>query len=341
MSEDHSRGGSGGMQIGSLCPQAEGTYYDYTYMSAGIQMEEYRDDWHYMQYSIELEEGRDSRDNPIRLMLYKDGSYLSPEEDPDADTWKVTAAAMLDPVTQSPPLWRASGSSGNTELVTVAEDWTADTGYVTYQRAGGEGAQAAISVRLIFDNGASALLEDSLLVGRDGWVRGSGGAIFESLGFRYFGPIDGNDIEQVTETLRRLRDLKGPRILHVITRKGKGYAPAEADPTTWHAPGRFDPATGARLKTTWPAARYQDVFGEVLVDLARLDPKVVGITPAMATGCGMNRLETVFPDRFFDVGIEEEHAVTFSAGLAAAGMKPYCNIYSSFAQRAAWTGPAW
>ncbi|MBR3097482.1 MAG: 1-deoxy-D-xylulose-5-phosphate synthase, partial [Bacteroidales bacterium] len=111
-------------------------------------------------------------------------------------------------------------------------------------------------------------------------------------------------------------------------------APAEADPTTWHAPGRFDPATGARLKTAWPAARYQDVFGEVLVDLARLDPKVVGITPAMATGCGMNRLETVFPDRFFDVGIEEEHAVTFSAGLAAAGMKPYCNIYSSFVQRA-------
>ena len=165
-------------------------------------------------------------------------------------------------------------------------------------------------------------------------VRGSGGAIFESLGFRYFGPIDGNDIEQVTETLRRLRDLKGPRILHVITQKGKGYAPAEADPTTWHAPGRFDPSTGARLKTAWPAARYQDVFGEVLVELARLDPKVVGITPAMATGCGMNRMEEAFPDRFFDVGIEEEHAVTFSAGLAAGGMKPYCNIYSSFAQRA-------
>ena len=117
----------------------------------------------------------DSRDNPIRLMLIRDGSYLSLEEDPGADLWNVTAAAMLDPVTQSPPLWRASGSSGNTELVTVAEDWTADTGYVTYQRAGGEGAQAAISVRLIFDNGASALLEDSLLVGRNGWVRGGGG----------------------------------------------------------------------------------------------------------------------------------------------------------------------
>ena len=165
-------------------------------------------------------------------------------------------------------------------------------------------------------------------------VRGSGGAVFESLGFRYFGPIDGNDIEQVTETLRRLRDLKGPRILHVITQKGKGYAPAEADPTTWHAPGRFDPATGERMKTVYPAARYQDVFGEVLVELARMDKKVVGVTPAMATGCGMQLLEQAVPDRFFDVGIEEEHAVTFSAGLAAAGMKPFCNIYSSFAQRA-------
>ena len=165
-------------------------------------------------------------------------------------------------------------------------------------------------------------------------VRESGGAIFESLGFRYFGPIDGNDIAQVTETLRRLRDLKGPRILHVITKKGKGYAPAEADPTTWHAPGRFDPATGIRVKTAHPADRYQDVFGEVLVDLARRDQRVVGVTPAMATGCGMQLLEQAIPERFFDVGIEEEHAVTFSAGLAAAGMKPFCNIYSSFSQRA-------
>ena len=165
-------------------------------------------------------------------------------------------------------------------------------------------------------------------------VRGSGGAVFEALGFRYFGPIDGNDIEQVRDTLRRLRDIKGPRLLHVITQKGKGYAPAEADPTTWHAPGRFDPATGERVKTAYPAERYQDVFGEVLVDLARQDPKVVGITPAMATGCGMQLLEQTFPERFFDVGIEEEHAVTFSAGLAAGGMKPFCNIYSSFAQRA-------
>ncbi|MBQ3765803.1 MAG: 1-deoxy-D-xylulose-5-phosphate synthase [Bacteroidales bacterium] len=165
-------------------------------------------------------------------------------------------------------------------------------------------------------------------------VRGSGGAVFESLGFRYFGPVDGNDIEQVCETLRRLRDLKGPRILHVITKKGKGYGPAEADPTTWHAPGRFDPATGHRVKSAYPADRYQDVFGQVLTDLARQDPKVVGITPAMATGCGMQFMETAFPDRFFDVGIEEEHAVTFAAGLAAGGMKPFCNIYSSFSQRA-------
>jgi 1-deoxy-D-xylulose-5-phosphate synthase len=165
-------------------------------------------------------------------------------------------------------------------------------------------------------------------------VRGSGGAVFESLGFRYFGPVDGNDIAQMTETLRRLKDLKGPRILHVITKKGKGYAPAEADPTTWHAPGRFDPATGVRVKTAYPADRYQDVFGEVLVDLARRDQRVVGVTPAMATGCGMQLLEQAIPDRFFDVGIEEEHAVTFSAGLAAAGMKPFCNIYSSFSQRA-------
>ncbi|MBR1706452.1 MAG: 1-deoxy-D-xylulose-5-phosphate synthase [Bacteroidales bacterium] len=165
-------------------------------------------------------------------------------------------------------------------------------------------------------------------------VRGSGGAVFESLGFRYFGPVDGNDIAQVVGTLRRLKGLKGPRILHVLTRKGCGYGPAEADPTTWHAPGRFDPETGERVKSIYAADRYQDVFGQVLVELARMDPKVVGVTPAMATGCGMNLLEKAMPERFFDVGIEEEHAVTFSAGLAAGGMKPFCNIYSSFSQRA-------
>ena len=165
-------------------------------------------------------------------------------------------------------------------------------------------------------------------------VRHSGGALFEALGFRYFGPIDGNDMEQVTSTLSRLRRLQGPRILHCITRKGKGYAPAEADPTTWHAPGRFNPETGERQRSVYQADRYQDVFGAVLTELARMDEKVVGVTPAMASGCGMTLLEKELPDRFFDVGIEEEHAVTFSAGLAAGGLKPFCNIYSSFAQRA-------
>ena len=165
-------------------------------------------------------------------------------------------------------------------------------------------------------------------------VRGSGGAVFESMGFRYFGPIDGNDIGQVVAVLERLKTLSGPRILHIITKKGKGYAPAEADPVTWHAPGIFDPETGRRIKTVSDKDRYQDVFGEVLTDLAKMDPKLVGVTPAMASGCGMNRLQAAFPERFFDVGIEEDHAVTFSAGLAAGGMKPFCNIYSSFSQRA-------
>lgn len=165
-------------------------------------------------------------------------------------------------------------------------------------------------------------------------VRQSGGALFEALGIRYFGPIDGNDIEQVVTTLQRLRPLSGPRILHVHTLKGKGYAPAEADPTTWHAPGRFDPETGERISSPRKADRYQDVFGQTLIDLAGLDSRVVGVTPAMATGCGMTGFAAAFPDRFFDVGIEEEHAVTFSAALAAGGMRPVCNIYSSFSQRA-------
>lgn len=165
-------------------------------------------------------------------------------------------------------------------------------------------------------------------------VRSSGGALFEALGFRYFGPIDGNDIGQMVSVLSRIKDLRGPRILHLHTRKGAGYAPAEEDPTTWHAPGKFDAATGTRIKTVNAPDHYQDVFGKVLVELAGKDTRVVGITPAMASGCGMNRLQDAFPDRFFDVGIEEGHAVTFSAGLAAAGLRPFCNIYSSFSQRA-------
>ncbi|MBO7548016.1 MAG: 1-deoxy-D-xylulose-5-phosphate synthase [Bacteroidales bacterium] len=167
------------------------------------------------------------------------------------------------------------------------------------------------------------------------WIVGrSGGDLFESLGFRYFGPIDGNDIGEVVDALRRIRGLKGPRVLHCLTTKGHGYAAAEADPTTWHAPGRFDPETGQRKVTSYGRDRYQDVFGEVLLELARADARVVGITPAMASGCGMNRLAAAMPERFFDVGIEEEHAVTFASGLAAAGIRPFCNIYSAFSQRA-------
>lgn len=165
-------------------------------------------------------------------------------------------------------------------------------------------------------------------------IRRSGGDLFEAMGFRYFGVVDGNDVEKMVETLLRIKDLKGPRLLHVITKKGKGYAPAEADPTVWHAPGRFDPVSGARIKTVSDVARYQDVFGQVLVELGKMDSRVVGITPAMASGCGMTAFQAAFPERFFDVGIEEGHAVTFSAGLAAAGLKPFCNIYSSFSQRA-------
>lgn len=166
------------------------------------------------------------------------------------------------------------------------------------------------------------------------FVKRSGGDIFEALGVRYFGPVDGHDVNLVIKTLRKIKDIKGPKILHCITTKGKGYPAAEANPVVWHAPGRFNPETGEREKVQRPADRYQDVFGEVLCELAASDSRVVGITPAMASGCGMNRLAERFPDRFFDVGIEEEHAVTFSAGLAAGGVRPFCNIYSAFSQRA-------
>ena len=157
---------------------------------------------------------------------------------------------------------------------------------------------------------------------------------FESLNFRYFGPVDGHNLKELVRTLRALRDIEGPKLLHVLTVKGKGYLPAEHDQPVWHAPGRFNPDTGERIKSPGGAARYQDVFGETLVDLARMDPRVVGVTPAMPTGCSMNILMREMPDRCFDVGIAEGHAVTFSAGLAAAGMIPFCNIYSTFMQRA-------
>ena len=187
---------------------------------------------------------------------------------------------------------------------------------------------------LLGDNPFRRFLQRWVRALKSWFVGKPGGALFESLGFRYFGPIDGNDIEEVVRTLRKLYGLQGPRILHCFTVKGKGYAPAEADPVTWHAPGRFDPATGERVHAPHTRDRYQDVFGKVLVELAEADPLVVGVTPAMAQGCGMNFLAASHPEQFFDVGIEEEHAVTFSAGLAAGGMKPFCNLYSAFAQRA-------
>ncbi len=165
-------------------------------------------------------------------------------------------------------------------------------------------------------------------------VKRMGGDIFEALGLRYFGPISGNDIERVVSSLRKMKSIHGPVVLHCITSKGNGFAPAEDDPRIWHAPGKFDPETGERKVSQNKVDRFQDVFGEVLCELAGEDSRIVGVTPAMASGCGMNKFAASFPDRFFDVGIEEEHAVTFSAGLAAGGMRPFCNIYSTFAQRA-------
>ena len=158
--------------------------------------------------------------------------------------------------------------------------------------------------------------------------------LFESLNFRYFGPVDGHNLPELVRTLRALRDIEGPKLLHVLTVKGKGYLPAEHDQPLWHAPGRFNPDTGERIAQKGGPARYQDVFGETLLDLARIDNRVVGVTPAMPSGCSMNILMREMPGRCFDVGIAEGHAVTFSAGLAAAGMVPFCNIYSSFMQRA-------
>ena len=176
------------------------------------------------------------------------------------------------------------------------------------------------------------------------FIRKSGNAIkqgllknsnlFESLNLRYFAPVDGHNVVELVHTLRSLKRIGGPKLLHIKTRKGKGYAPAEADPSVWHAPGKFDVKTGERIKSAYPASRYQDVFGQTLLDLARRDERIVGITPAMPSGCSLNIMMREMPERCFDVGIAEGHAVTFSAGLAAQGARPFCNIYSSFMQRA-------
>ncbi len=160
--------------------------------------------------------------------------------------------------------------------------------------------------------------------------------VFEGMDIRYFGPFNGHDVKELVRILRQLKDMKGPKLLHLHTQKGHGYAPAEKDVTTWHAPGKFDPDTGERLvkDTTNKPPRFQDVFGETLLELARQNDKIVGVTPAMPTGCSMNIMMKEMPERTFDVGIAEGHAITFSGGMAKDGLLPFCNIYSAFAQRA-------
>lgn len=168
----------------------------------------------------------------------------------------------------------------------------------------------------------------SLLVGQQN--------IFEGLNIRYFGPTDGHNVVELVGTLRQIKDMKGPKLLHLHTVKGKGFKPAEKNPTAYHAPGKYDPETGQRLggEQDGLPPKYQDVFGETLLELARQNERIVGITPAMATGCGLNLMMKEMPERTFDVGIAEGHAVTFAGGLAKDGLIPFCNIYSSFAQRA-------
>ena len=160
--------------------------------------------------------------------------------------------------------------------------------------------------------------------------------IFDGMNIRYFGPFDGHNVKELVRILRQLKDMKGPKLLHLHTKKGHGYAPAENYKPVWHAPGKFDPETGKLLEgecSNLPP-RFQDVFGETLVELARQNDRIVGVTPAMPTGCSMNLMMKAMPDRTFDVGIAEGHAVTFSAGMAKDGLLPFCNIYSAFAQRA-------
>ncbi|MBR4739531.1 MAG: 1-deoxy-D-xylulose-5-phosphate synthase [Bacteroidales bacterium] len=163
-----------------------------------------------------------------------------------------------------------------------------------------------------------------------------GSNLFESLGIRYFGPIDGHNIPQLVEMLQRLKELEGPKLLHIVTTKGKGLRQAEQNPVVYHAPGKYDIRTGDQIASTTEGTplKYQEVFGRTIIELAEQNPAIVGITPAMATGCSLNLMMERMPDRTFDVGIAEQHAVTFAAGLAAGGMVPFCNIYSSFAQRA-------
>lgn len=160
--------------------------------------------------------------------------------------------------------------------------------------------------------------------------------IFEGLNIRYFGPVDGHDVAALTRVLKEIKDMKGPKLLHIHTRKGKGFKPAEEAATVWHAPGIFDKETGERIvsDTTGMPPLFQEVFGNTLLELARKNDKIVGVTPAMPSGCSMNIMMKEMPDRVFDVGIAEGHAVTFSGGMAKEGLLPFCNVYSSFMQRA-------
>jgi 1-deoxy-D-xylulose-5-phosphate synthase len=160
------------------------------------------------------------------------------------------------------------------------------------------------------------------------------GTLFEEMGFNYIGPLDGHDVGALVRTLRNVQKLRGPQFLHVVTRKGKGYAPAEADPIKWHGPGPFDPASGTIFKEKTGGPTYSQIFGQWLCDMAAADPRIVGITPAMREGSGLVEFSKRFPDRYFDVAIAEQHAVTFAAGLAAEGLKPVVAIYSTFLQRA-------
>ncbi len=160
--------------------------------------------------------------------------------------------------------------------------------------------------------------------------------IFDGMNIRYFGPFDGHNVRELVRILRQIKDMKGPKLLHLHTKKGHGYGPAEHYTPVWHAPGKFDPDTGQLIKegSTDRRMKYQDVFGETLLELARLNDRIVGVTPAMPTGCSMNIMMKEMPERTFDVGIAEGHAVTFSAGMAKEGLLPFCNIYSAFSQRA-------
>ena len=161
--------------------------------------------------------------------------------------------------------------------------------------------------------------------------------LFESLNFRYFGPVDGHDVMHLTDVLKDMRDIPGPKLLHVVTQKGKGFAKAEENQTAFHSPGKFNMHTGEMIRKSYDKPQpplYQDVFGETILELARTNKKIIGITPAMPTGSSLKIMMDEMPDRTYDVGIAEQHAVTFSAGLATSGMVPFCNIYSSFMQRA-------